>query len=118
MAVIFLLTPTSDEERIRKVAHLGSGFIYYVSVTGVTGARSSVAENVFSDVQKIRNRVTLPVVVGFGISDPAQAGSIASVADGVVVGSALVRQFEQFSGKELHTKLSTMVSALKAGIAA
>lgn len=118
LAVIFLLTPTSDEERIRKVARLGSGFIYYVSVTGVTGARSSIAENVFPDVQKIRERVTLPVVVGFGISDPAQAGSIASVADGVVVGSALVRQFEQFSGKELHTKLSTMVSALKAGIAA
>ncbi|WP_243372357.1 tryptophan synthase subunit alpha [Geotalea sp. SG265] len=118
LAVIFLLTPTSDEERISKVARLGSGFIYYVSVTGVTGARSSVADTVFSEVQKIRGRVPLPVVVGFGISDPAQAGAIASVADGVVVGSALVKQFEEFNGKELHARLSSMVSALKAGMSA
>jgi tryptophan synthase alpha chain len=116
LAVIFLLTPTSDEERIRKVARLGSGFIYYVSVTGVTGARSSISETVFSDVRKIRDRVTLPVVVGFGISDPAQAGTIAAVADGVVVGSALVKQFEEFNGSELQSRLSSMVSALKAGI--
>lgn len=116
--VIFLLTPTSDEERIRKVARLGSGFIYYVSVTGVTGARSTVAENVFAEVRKIRGQIPLPLVVGFGISDPAQAGSIAAVADGVVVGSALVKQFEEFSGQELHARLSSMVSALKAGVTA
>lgn len=118
LAVIFLLTPTSDEERIGKVARLGSGFIYYVSVTGVTGARSTIAETLFSDVQKIKQSVTLPVVVGFGISDPAQAGTIAAVADGVVVGSALVKQFEEFGGKELQSRLSSMVSALKAGITA
>ena len=114
--VIFLLTPTSDDARIKKVARLGSGFIYYVSVTGVTGARTSVADTVFPDVQKIRETVTLPLVVGFGISDPAQAGRVSAVADGVVVGSALVKLFEQFTGDELKERLGECVSALKAGI--
>ena len=114
--VIFLLTPTSDDSRIEKVARLGSGFIYYVSVTGVTGARTSVADTVFPDVQKIRETVTLPLVVGFGISDPAQAGRVSAVADGVVVGSALVKLFEQFTGDELKKRLGAQVAALKSGI--
>ena len=116
--VIFLLTPTSDETRIRKVANLGSGFIYYVSVTGVTGTRTSVADTVFPDVKKIRKQVTLPLVVGFGISDPAQAGRVAAVADGVVVGSALVKLFEEFKEDELKERLGGFVSALKAGVKA
>jgi len=116
--VIFLLTPTSDEARIRKVANLGSGFIYYVSVTGVTGARTSVADTVFPDVKKIREHVTLPLVVGFGISDPVQAGRVAAVADGVVVGSALVKLFEEFRGDELRERLGGFVAALKVGVKA
>ena len=114
--VIFLLTPTSDDTRIGKVARLGSGFIYYVSVTGVTGARANVAETVFADVEKIRERLTLPLVVGFGISDPAQAGRVAAVADGVVVGSALVKLFEEFNGNELKARLGAFVAELKTGI--
>jgi tryptophan synthase alpha chain len=114
--VISLLTPTSDGERIRKVARLGSGFIYYVSVTGVTGARDSVADSMFGKVAEIRALSPLPVVVGFGISDPVQAARAASVADGVVVGSAIVKLFEQFSGEELLRKLREFVTELKAGI--
>jgi tryptophan synthase alpha chain len=91
--LIFLLTPTSDRSRVEAVAELGSGFIYYVSVTGVTGARSAVADTLAARVTAVRGELDLPLVVGFGISDPDQAGQIAAVADGVVVGSALVKYF-------------------------
>lgn len=114
--VIFLLTPTSDESRISKVARMGSGFIYYVSVTGVTGARTSVADSVDATVRRIKEQVDVPVVVGFGISDPAQAGQVAAWADGVVVGSALVKLFEDATGEELKQRLGEFVAALKAGI--
>ena len=111
-----LLTPTSDISRINKIKKSGSGFIYYVSVAGVTGARSSVAEDIGSMVEKIRMETALPVAVGFGISTPQQAGSVAKLADGVVVGSALVKLFEQFEGDELALKVTDAVAALKKGI--
>ena len=114
--LIFLLAPTSDDKRIEKVARIGSGFIYYVSVTGVTGVRKSVEGSVFSSVERIRNRVNLPVVVGFGISDPAQAAVIAGIADGVVVGSALVKMFEEYRGDQLKKEIGQMIAALKKGI--
>lgn len=114
--VIFLLTPTSDDERIAKVARLGSGFIYYVSVTGVTGARTSIADNVYRDVARIKESVNLPVAVGFGVSDPDQAGRLAAVAEGVVVGSAIVKLFETCSGEELVARVGSFVSSLKAGM--
>ena len=75
-----------------------------------------MAETVFADVEKIRERLTLPLVVGFGISDPAQAGRVAAVADGVVVGSALVKLFEEFNGNELKARLGAFVAELKTGI--
>jgi tryptophan synthase alpha chain len=115
--VISLLTPTSDERRIEKVARLGSGFIYYVSVTGVTGARESVADSLFEKVSAIRSRSPLPIAVGFGISDAVQAGRVASIADGVVVGSAIVKLFEEFMGEELKSNVRAFVAGLKAGIA-
>ncbi|MCM0082511.1 tryptophan synthase subunit alpha [Geomonas sp. Red32] len=114
--IIFLLTPTSDQTRIDTVCRLGSGFIYYVSVTGVTGARSSVADTLASRVSEVRAAVSLPLVVGFGISDPSQAGAVAKNADGVVVGSALVKLFEKYRGAELVKELAAFVSALKEGV--
>ncbi len=114
--VIFLLAPTSDDERMGKVAEYGSGFVYYVSVTGVTGARKSVEASVFEQVRKIKERIDLPVAVGFGISDPLQAGQVSAAADGVVVGSALVKLFEEASGEELQRRLTTLVAALREGI--
>jgi len=113
---ISLLTPTSDISRIKKIKKFGSGFIYYVSVAGVTGARASVADDIGSMVEKIRRETALPVAVGFGISTPEQAGSVARLADGVVVGSALVKLFEQFTGDELVLKITDAVAALKHGI--
>ncbi|MBJ6750386.1 tryptophan synthase subunit alpha [Geomonas anaerohicana] len=114
--LIFLLTPTSDASRVDSVARQGSGFIYYVSVTGVTGARTAVADTLADRVTEVRNALDLPLVVGFGISTPEQAGQVARVADGVVVGSALVKYFEKYQGKELLNEVSAFVSALKQGV--
>ncbi|TGU71085.1 tryptophan synthase subunit alpha [Geomonas terrae] len=114
--LIFLLTPTSDAERVASVARQGSGFIYYVSVTGVTGARSAVADTLAERVTSVRDALSLPLVVGFGISTPEQAGQVAQVADGVVVGSALVKYFEKYQGAELLRELSAFVGALKQGV--
>jgi len=115
--LIFLLTPTSDKSRISRVAKLGSGFIYYVSVTGVTGSRTEVADSVFNEVAAIRQQLSLPLVVGFGISNAERAGLVAAVADGVVVGWALVKYCENFQGEVLRERLGSFVAGLKAGIA-
>ena len=114
--LIFLLTPTSDSSRVEAVSRIGSGFIYYVSVNGVTGARSEVADTLAARVTEVRGALDLPLVVGFGISDPAQAGQVAQVADGVVIGSALVKYFEKYQGAELLQELGGFVSALKRGV--
>jgi tryptophan synthase alpha chain len=114
--VIFLLTPTSDASRIDTVNKLGRGFIYYVTVTGVTGARQDISESLASELSKIRNKVTLPIMAGFGISTPEQAANVASLADGVVVGSAIVKLFQQHSGIQLRHELKSFVSALKEAI--
>lgn len=114
--VIFLLAPTSDEGRIGKVVKSGRGFLYYVSVTGVTGARKEVSASLDAEVGRVRDATALPLVVGFGISDPVQAGTVALLGDGVVVGSALVKLFEQYRGTELRERVRDFVSALKTGI--
>lgn len=111
-----LLTPTSDLSRINKIKKFGSGFIYYVSVAGVTGARADVAADIGPMVEKIRSASALPVAVGFGISTPRQAATVARLADGAVVGSALVKLFEQYTGDELVEQVTTAVRSLKAGI--
>ncbi|HEY5513146.1 MAG TPA: tryptophan synthase subunit alpha [Geomonas sp.] len=114
--LIFLLTPTSDRSRVEAVSRLGSGFIYYVSVLGVTGTRSAVADTLAERVTSVRGELSLPLVVGFGISDPEQAAQVGRVADGVVVGSALVKYFERYQGTELLRQLGAFVAALKAGV--
>ena len=114
--VIFLLTPTSDASRIAMVNKLGKGFIYYVTVTGVTGARQEISETLASELSRIKTEVTLPIMAGFGISTPDQATSVSTLADGVVVGSAIVKLFQQYSGTDLRTKLKLFVSELKQAI--
>jgi tryptophan synthase alpha chain len=114
--VIFLLTPTSDASRIATVDKLGSGFVYYVTVTGVTGARSSVSASLAQELARVKEVISIPVMAGFGISTPEQAGEVAKLADGVVVGSAIVKLFEQFSGEELKQRLRHYVAELKQAI--
>ncbi len=90
--VIFLVTPTSTAERIKKVATTSRGFIYYVSITGITGAKLSVDSSIGTHIAKIRETGRKPVAVGFGISTPQEASEIAQIADGVIVGSAIVKR--------------------------
>ncbi|HMA80198.1 MAG TPA: tryptophan synthase subunit alpha [Candidatus Binatia bacterium] len=102
--LIFLLSPTSGPDRLHQVARQGRGFIYYVSVTGVTGARRSFDDGLRSQVERVRKAASLPVGVGFGISTPKQAAWIAGFADAAVVGSALVERIEKARGNDQKAK--------------
>jgi tryptophan synthase alpha chain len=92
---IRLATPTTDAKRLPRVLQNTSGFVYYVSITGITGAAAAQAADVGPEVARIKASTSLPVVVGFGIRSPQTARAIASVADGAVVGSAIVKMVEQ-----------------------
>jgi len=95
MDAIFLAAPTSNDERIEKIANCSRGFVYLVSCTGVTGARESLSDSIVPTLRRIRSHTDLPVAVGFGISRPDQVRKIWSIADGAVVGSAIVALIEQ-----------------------
>jgi tryptophan synthase alpha chain len=92
--LIYLLAPTSTEERIRLVAEKSRGFIYLVSVTGVTGARDKLPENLAAFVGRVKKIASQPLCVGFGISTAEQASQIAQIADGVIVGSRIIQLME------------------------
>jgi tryptophan synthase alpha chain len=92
--LIYLLAPTSTEERIKLVAKRSRGFIYVVSVTGVTGARDRLPADLAAFIARVRKLATQPLCVGFGISTRQQAGQIARIADGVIVGSRLIQLME------------------------
>jgi tryptophan synthase alpha chain len=92
--LIYLLAPTSTEDRIRLVAERASGFIYLVSVTGVTGTRDSLPSDLDRFVAKVRKVATQPLCIGFGISTPEQASQLAKIADGVIVGSRVIQLME------------------------
>lgn len=97
---IFLTSPTSSPERIKKIVRLSRGFIYHVSLTGVTGAREQLAENLKSAMEKIKKESSKPVAVGFGISSPEQAREISTMAEGIIIGSALISIIEEEKNKE------------------
>ena len=90
ISFIFLAAPTTGEERLQSVLEQASGFVYYVSVTGITGTKSAAADQVAEAVGRLRRHTDLPIAVGFGIKTPDQAAAVARVADAAVVGSALV----------------------------
>lgn len=96
MCAIYLVAPTTPEDRIRYIVSHGSGFVYYVSREGVTGMQQQVSETIGPRVALIRKHTALPVAVGFGISTPAQVAEVASQADAVVVGSAIVNQIARW----------------------
>jgi tryptophan synthase alpha chain len=115
VSVVFLLAPTSDEARCRAAAAVASGFIYYVSVTGVTGARAELPPDIGDKLARVRAVSPVPVVVGFGISSPEQAKALAAYAEGVVVGSAIVNRVAQGgSVEEAAERVRQFVAALKA----
>ena len=102
MAPIFLLAPTSTDSRMQDVARLGSGYLYYVSLRGVTGAGNIDLASVTERVALIRQHTSMPIGVGFGISDAASAAAVATAADAVVIGSALIRIMEDAHQKQLN----------------
>jgi len=105
---IYLVAPTTPEDRMAAIVKRGAGFIYYISRVGVTGMQSEVAADLAEQVAKMRAHTSLPIAVGFGISNPEQAKAVASAADGCVVGSAIVNQIAQ------HGKSPALVDKLEA----
>ncbi len=109
---IRLATPTTDAKRLPKVLQNTSGFLYYVSITGITGAAAAHASDVAPEVARIKSATELPVVVGFGIRSPETAKAIAGVADGAVVGTAIVKLVEE---KRPVAEILAFVKGLAAG---
>jgi tryptophan synthase alpha chain len=111
LAFIRLVAPTTPEERMREIASHGSGFVYLISRLGVTGVRDEMPIELPSTVARLRAATTLPVCVGFGVSRPEHAAAVARIADGVVVGSALVRA----AGESVENAVS-LLSSLRSAI--
>lgn len=107
LSAIFLAAPTSTDERIKKITKACSGFVYYVSITGITGARLSMDKTFKRHIAIVKMLTDKPVAVGFGVSTPEDAREIAQIADGVIVGSAIVKKFFEHPGsaKEFIKKL-------------
>ena len=116
LATIFLVAPTSPPERMQLIASVSTGFIYCVSVTGVTGARAMLSDEIAPMITELRNHTDKPISVGFGVSTPEQAKQIANIADGVVVGSAIIDVIEENMDDE--TKLLTAVKQFASDLAA
>src|SRR4051812_46278432 len=116
---IFLLSPTTTPDRIRKAAELGSGFLYGISRLGVTGARDTVASGAREMVRRIRAHTTMPIALGFGISSPEQVAEVCAYADAAVVGSALVSLIAEASATpDLIARVEDYVRWLKSASAA
>lgn len=111
---ISLVAPTTDRERLKKITADASGFLYYISITGITGTAAPNIKNIKKEVGKIRTMTKLPIAVGFGISKPEQAREIRRFADGVVIGSAVVKLLdENKSNKELSKVISGYIGGIK-----
>ncbi len=115
IAPIRLATPTTDAARLPQVLEGSAGFLYYVSVAGITGKQQAATDSIETAVAALKAATDLPVAVGFGVRTPEQAAAIAAVADGVVVGSALVDLCEKF-GKDAPAKLQELTAAMVSAI--
>ena len=113
---IFLLSPTTETSRINLIVNQASGFLYYVSLKGVTGAANLDIENVTERVAEIRKLTSLPIGVGFGVRDAETARNVGKIADAVVVGSRMVQTVEQSSEENLVSNVSALVLELRTAI--
>lgn len=120
--IIYLIAPTTTDARISEIAKYSTGYVYYVSLKGVTGSASIDVADVSKNLERIRQRVSIPVGVGFGINNGEAAAAVAAVADGVIVGSALVNKIAANADqpdvaiKEVKTVLAEMRSAMDANL--
>ncbi len=110
---IFLLAPTSTDQRVGEVAAVGGGYIYYVSLKGVTGSAKLDLDEVARRIPAIRAGAGMPVAVGFGIRDAASAARIAAVADGVVIGSRIIEEIEQSSPREASSRVTALLADIR-----
>jgi tryptophan synthase alpha chain len=113
---IFLLAPTSKKERVAAVAKLARGFVYYVSLKGVTGASNLDLDEVKAKLGSLRRQLTLPIGVGFGIRDGATARSVAGFADAVVIGSRIVQEIEKSPEAQLIDKVAALIKEIRGAL--
>jgi tryptophan synthase alpha chain len=107
LRLVYLLAPTSTDERIRHVAELAGGFVYCVSVTGVTGARNELPANLNEFVQNVRRFTPLPIAVGFGISQHKHFQAVGRIADAAVIGSAIIDEIDKDGSSDIAARLKT-----------
>ena len=112
IATIFFVAPTSQDKRIQSNTKASSGFVYYVSLTGITGTQKAVAQSVVKQINHIKKFTQKPICAGFGISTPQQVKDIGRAADGIIVGSAIVKHIDQNKGSHLIPAVSEYVSSL------
>ena len=113
---IFLLAPTTNDERIAKVAKQARGYVYYVSLKGVTGAGNLDLGEIERKIPQLKKHITLPIGVGFGIRDAATALAVAKLCDGVVVGSRIVQEMENSTEQNVITNVSKLVKELRSAV--
>jgi tryptophan synthase alpha chain len=113
---IFLLAPTSSEQRFDDVAEAGSGYIYYVSLKGVTGAATLDFDEIAARIPRIRERVGMPVGVGFGIRDAESARRIGEVADAVVIGSRIIEEIENSPAEQVTANVRSFVAGIRTAL--
>ncbi|HEY4540873.1 MAG TPA: tryptophan synthase subunit alpha [Noviherbaspirillum sp.] len=113
---IFLLAPTSTDERIEQVGKVASGYVYYVSLKGVTGSGALDLEAVATKIPQIKKHVQVPVGVGFGIRDAASAKAVASVSDAVVIGSRIIQELENAPRERAVEAAEAFISTIRAGL--
>jgi len=115
--MIFLLSPTSTTDRVKQIGKISKGFVYYISLTGTTGTQESLSSELEAKVEAIKKSVSLPVLVGFGISGPEQAREAAKVSDGVIIGSAIVKLVEKNKNPvERDRKLGEFIASIQKAI--
>lgn len=112
LRAVQLVTPATPDERAQRIAEASQGFIYYVSVKGTTGARDELPDDMVENIKRLKSWTETPVCLGFGVSTPAQAAAVAKVADGVIVGSALVRLIAEGGGPD-ESSLGAVVALAK-----
>lgn len=116
MDAIFLLSPTTPDERIAQVAELAQGYVYYVSLRGVTGASHLDLGDVANHIRRLRSHIRIPIGVGFGIRDGAAARSVAGMADAVVIGSRIIQEIENSAPDQILANVSRLIREIRAAM--
>lgn len=116
IGTVFLCSPTTTPDRLKLIDQLATEFVYYIAHAGVTGVRSELPADVAATLQKLKSQLKNKLCVGFGVSTPEQANALAPHADGVIVGSAIVKLFEQHQGTELQSQLKSFAQKMSEAV--